>query len=369
MRSRGSSIATRDLRPVRDGALLPGTEVLRINGERSAHLLARMLPFAAADGHNDAKRVSELEVHGGSRFELFDVLLPLLLPGVEDSLRVELREPGRSGTMRTTLAPLTWKEHADAAETQETGVPWTLDLADSVFALLCMPTWAVYRSGANWDSLLNAMLDRVVASGRPALVVDLRGNVGGLDCGDPILQRVIASPLRVESEARKVRFRRTPAALDPALDTWDDSFRDQRAQTDSLPDAAGFYTLRGESETSRTLTPRQPAYRGRLFVLVGPENSSATFEFARRVQTARLGTLVGRPTGGNRRGIDGGEFFFLRLPHSRIEIDLPVIGYFPPRPEPDAGLMPDVPVARSRESIARDRDDELAAVRRILRGS
>ena len=65
-----------------------------------------------------------------------------------------------------------------------------------------------------------------------------------------------------------------------------------------------------------------PRYTGRVWVLVGADNSSATFEFAQVVQRNRLATLVGQPTGGNQRGINGGAFFFVRLPKSGIELDL-----------------------------------------------
>jgi hypothetical protein len=68
------------------------------------------------------------------------------------------------------------------------------------------------------------------------------------------------------------------------------------------------------------------------------------------------GKLVGRETGGNRRGINGGCFFFVRLPHSKIEFDLPLVGYFPVDRQPDAGLAPDIPVSDTAASIARQRD-------------
>jgi hypothetical protein len=88
-------------------------------------------------------------------------------------------------------------------------------------------------------------------------------------------------------------------------------------------------------------------------------NSSATFQFADLVQASKLGLLVGAPTGGNRRGINGGAFFFLRLPASGLEVDLPLIGTFPATPQPDAGLTPDVAVAETQEDIAQGRDTVL----------
>jgi C-terminal processing protease CtpA/Prc len=98
-----------------------------------------------------------------------------------------------------------------------------------------------------------------------------------------------------------------------------------------------------------------------VFVLIGAVNSSATFDFARAVRRAGVGTLVGQTTGGNLRGINGGAFFFLRLPNSRIEMDLPLVGQFPPTPQPDGGVAPDIAVPRTVEDVQRGVDAELAA--------
>jgi hypothetical protein len=85
------------------------------------------------------------------------------------------------------------------------------------------------------------------------------------------------------------------------------------------------------------------------------------------IQTHRLGTLIGQPTGGSQRGINGGAFFFVRLPHSGIEMDLPLIATFPPTPAPDAGLTPDILVKPTVSDIAADYDAALAAAIRMIR--
>jgi len=116
------------------------------------------------------------------------------------------------------------------------------------------------------------------------------------------------------------------------------------------------------------IQPAAPRYRGNVWVLVGPENSSATFEFALAVKQHNLATLVGRPTGGNQRGINGGAFYFLRLPNSGIEVDLPLIAQFPREPQPDAGIAPDVLVVPSVQDIAAGVDAELEAVLARIQG-
>ena len=97
-------------------------------------------------------------------------------------------------------------------------------------------------------------------------------------------------------------------------------------------------------------------------MLLGADNSSATFEFAAILRQNGVGTLVGRTTGGNQRGINGGAFFFLRLPASGLEIDLPLIGQFPVQAAADAGIAPDIAVPLRAADIAAGRDAELAAV-------
>jgi hypothetical protein len=71
-------------------------------------------------------------------------------------------------------------------------------------------------------------------------------------------------------------------------------------------------------------------------VLCDASNSSATFGFKQTCMDKVLATLVGQTAGGNRRGINGGAFVFLKLPASRLEVDLPLIASFPATPQPDA---------------------------------
>ena len=95
-------------------------------------------------------------------------------------------------------------------------------------------------------------------------------------------------------------------------------------------------------------------------ILTSAVNSSATFQFAQRAQRNGLAKLYGGTTGGNRRGINGGCFFFVRLPASGLEFDLPLVGYFPAGRQPDAGLAPDIAVAPTLADITNNRDPVLA---------
>lgn len=159
--------------------------------------------------------------------------------------------------------------------------------------VLTMGNWATYDSKWGWRGFIERSVDDAIAAGARGIVVDLRGNEGGEDCGDVLLERLIDREIDRAETARRVRYRRTPADLDPCLDTWDDSFR--RLGEAARDDGDGLLTL--PAEPSLGIRPRGRRFAGKLVVLVDAQCSSATFQFAQVVRAAGRGTIVGTPTG------------------------------------------------------------------------
>jgi hypothetical protein len=358
-----------------DDASLPrGTEILAINGVPIGTILDSLLPLARADGSNDAKRIAYLEVQGTERYHAFDVLYPLVFPLRSARFVLDVRVPGSTARRRVTVAPLT-------ATARRTGSRATEALADDAplwryaesddIGVLTMPTWALFNT--KWDATrwTDSVLEGIIARRVPDLVIDLRGNEGGVDAGNALLARLIDAPLRLPSYPRQVRYRRVPEALNPVLDTWDNSFRDWGPAAVATADPRFYRLTRWDdaADGSDVITPAGQRYRGRVWVLVGAANSSATFQFALAAQQSGVATLVGQPTGGNRRGINGGAFFFVRLPKTGLEVDLPLIAGFPTTEQPDAGVVPDILVTPTVADIASGADAELRAVRAAIAAS
>lgn len=334
------------------GQLPRGTIVQRVNGVPARDMLRRLLPYARADGHNDAKRVALLEVGGADSIEYFDVFHGLLFGAPAGGVYVlDVHRPdGRATRVEAPAIGLAERRAKRSIFDPAGDAPvWTWDTSRGRAAVLTMPSWALYDSKWDWRAWLRERLDSLGGRG---LVIDLRDNEGGQDCGDAILARLTDNGLPDGGVRRLVRFRTTPAALDPYLDTWDQSFR--RLGADAADLGNGFYRLAENGDWP--IAAERPRLTGRVAVLIGPTNSSATFQFAQRAQAAGVARLFGMPTGGNRRGINGGCFFFVRLPASGLEFDLPLIGAFPPGHPPDAGIAPDVRIAETAADIAVGRD-------------
>ncbi len=347
------------------GLFSPGDCIEAVDGNNTAELLAKLLPLARADGGNDAKRVSLMEMRGASRFETFDIHLPLVLP-LQGEARFDLSD-GRS--VRAPLLDLAARQSTLPEAESDDGVnPWTLTEVEPGVHRLIMPTWGVYDATYDWRAWLDGSLDAVVDAGSRALIVDLRGNEGGLDCGNEILARCIERDMPLARTQTFVSYRSAPEVLRPQLETWDKGFLDWGERASESAERPGFFKLAPRNpETDRVIKPAGRRFQGRLIVLCDASNSSATFNFAQLVKDHGLGTLVGEPTGGNRRGINGGAFCFLRLPASRIVVDLPLIASFPDTPQPDAAVEPDVYVAPSPNDIRLGRDRVLETALALLR--
>jgi hypothetical protein len=348
-----------------EAAFPPGTVITAIDGVPTGALLEQLIPLARADGGNDAKRVSLMEMRGDDRFETFDIHLPLILP-LRDRAVFD-----RAGMAPVAAGLLTLAERqaplAAVAQAAPDANPWTLDKGEDGIHRLTMPGWALYNSAFRWEAWLGRVMDDLSAEGARGLIVDLRGNEGGLDCGNVILSRLIERDLPVSRTQRYTRYRRVPDALRPHLNTWDSSFYDWGLAA-SGPDQDGIYRLTrlGDLIEGQVIRRRGRRYTGPVVVLCDSSNSSATFQFAAAVKDNGLATLVGEPTGGNRRGINGGAFFFLKLPASQIVVDLPIIAGFPATPQPDSGIDPDVPVATTAEDVRLGRDPQMQAATRLV---
>lgn len=343
-----------------------GTQVGAINGVPVRTMLHALLPYTRADGNNDAKRRNLLSLRTLDRYEFFDVFHGLVYgepPG--GVFRLDVKTPDGRISVVEVQALTTAERHAQLPQVADDAPRWNwrIDEANGL-AVLAMPSWALYNSKWDWQAWLIERLDSLAADdAAKGLVVDLRGNEGGLDCGNLLLERFLSAD-SVQPVRRLVRFQKTPPHLDGVLETWDNSFRDWGSKARRFDDR--FFALPAGETTVKAKGPRiaKP-----LVVLTDAANSSATFVFAQRIKASGAGKLVGEATGGNQRGINGGAFFFVRLPASGIEFDLPLIGTFPMQPAPDAGIEPDVKIDVAAVDIATGIDAQLERALALAKGS
>jgi hypothetical protein len=348
-----------------------GTEILAIGGVPVRRILDELVKLVKADGSNDAKRLHDLQVSGEGKYEPFDVYFPLLFPPRDGRFALSAVDPG-GRRLELSVAAIAREERqrrlAARGVSLATSVDdlWTFEMLNPRTAHLRIGSFATWEMKLDWRAFLERAFRDMAERKAENLILDVRENEGGSnDVLDALLRHLAWRPVRLEARRELLRYVKVPPEVAPYVKSWDDSFADR---TGTVRDAGdGFYTWAKEQEASRTIPLSNEAFRGKIYVLVGAANSSATFYLASAIKANVLGTLVGQTTGGNQRGTNGGQIFFLTLPNSGIEMDIPLVGTFYEGDRPDAGVEPDVVVPRTVRTLVRGVDAEMEAVRRLLR--
>lgn len=335
-----------------------GSEVLTIDGRTPADITALLMPYLRADGSSDGKRLAQLDdnANGGAMQRLF----PLLVPPSPAGWRLQLAD-GRTVNVAPTTAAA--REQAlRAAGWAPADNTWQLRV-DGPVAVLTLPTFAFWRGGFDGAAFLDRSFADLRSRGIRQLILDLRDNEGGDDSlGRQLLAHLLPAPYTQPGSQRVSAYERAPYVLARYLDTWDFGFFDRTGQVERM---AGRGWRMPEAAPRLIARVAQP-FQGRVVALVGPQNSSAGYLLARDLKASGAALLMGEATGGNLRGLNGGQLAWLTLPASGVAVDIPLVANVVPGNPPDAGVQPDVIVAPRWADVAAGVDTVMEAARRRL---
>ena len=352
-----------------------GLEVTAINGKPWQEILAELLPLIGADGTNVGQQLVNLQLLGISKFEAFDMCFPILFPPHNNKYTLDLMNINTQKKETIIVSAMSRKERIkvikakfpEAIPTSEKEL-WQFKIIDKQTALLTLHTFSTWNFKMDWKAFIKNAFTILEEQNIPNLIIDIRYNSGGNDAvGLELFKHIAKHPISIPARKDLYRFTQFPENVKPHIGTWDNWFENGGIQK-LKPIEKGFYAMNGEITKEQQSNLYKKPYNGKVYLLVSPYNSSATYYLAAGAKRMHLATLVGQETGGNQKGINGGQIYFLNLPNSKIELDIPIAGVFPLDEQPDRGYLPDLMVTPKVENVMDGVDTELETVLKLIRG-
>lgn len=350
-----------------------GMEILAINGRPWQDIFQAIMPLMRSDGANDGQRIVNMQLLGVDRFEPFDMYFPILFPPQNNQYNLEIVDLITQKKENLNVQAMSRKERTQQIKALfPTAIPssekdlWQFKVLDKHSALLTLHTFAIWNFQMDWKAYIKDVFDQLKQQQIPNLIIDIRYNGGGMDMvGLELFKYISKESVTIPTRKELFRFNEFPPSVKPYMSSWDNWF-DKGIKKLKLIEP-GYYAMNGKISKEQTFKPYKDTYAGKVYLLVSPYNSSATYYLAGTAKRQQLATLVGQETGGNLKGINGGQIYFLKLPNSKIELDVPIGGVFPLTEQPDRGYIPDVLVKPTPQDVANGIDSELSATLALIK--
>ena len=354
------------------GALQPGTEIAEIDGRPVGVILDGLLPYTSGDGlGTDALRLARLGVPAGAFDWLarssFDAFYPLAYPDAPQRATLVVRRPGTAEWTSAVVGRLTRAEREERADAAGASVPtgeasWSARMVGPEAALVRLGTFATWGFKTPTDTLLADIFRDLKRRGIGRLILDVRGVPGGNLGALSVARYLTTGPVACLGDATVIADREPDPSFFPYLEAYGggDGWKTPLPDAAVEPLADGRYRLLAGPPCATPPVPAE-AFGGPVAVLADEWNESATFTLLRVVREQALGTIVGRPAGGNLRGLTAGIVLRLRLPRTGLVVTLPLLSSVPEGAPTDGPLVPDVVVEWTAEDVAAGRDPDVEA--------
>jgi hypothetical protein len=332
-----------------DRTIAPGMEIVSINGRTATSILSTLWPKVSGDGfietgrrHRLAQEFARLHWLYVEQRDTYTIVardatgreLSASVPGVRDRERGLAANPVNAAIL----------EGISALDAPPGRV--ALDfLDDGSIARLRVRAFDGQTFVATLDSVFLALRERGTAS----LILDLRGNGGGVDeYGARLVAYFADRPFRYFD-----RIHVTTIA--PSFATWlPRTFDAMKSGTVADP-AGGFLVTPALHSGVGEHEPALPGFRGRLVVLIDGGSFSTTTDVAAQLRSSNRAVFIGEETAGTYEGNTSGLNALIVLPNSKLRLRVMMYGYWNAvTPVPGGrGVIPDhVAPLRIAELIA-----------------
>lgn len=342
-----------------------GAQIISMNGRLISNFLEEFFSIFPSDGSNMTHKYRMLS---SSRYltRYF-----YILNGYSESYRVEYIPLGESVSKTATLKGLVFDELLDIREKRypklATELPAEFKSSEG-YAYLRINTFDKERledKKIDFSKFLSASFQSLQSSHVDNLILDLRYNGGGTDeYGKMLFSYFINHDF---DYYESLRIKKDTYAFFKYTNRPDMKAPKEMFKVNS---EGSFDAIQHPNFGKQK--PSMPTYSGSIYVLINGSCFSTTSEFLSMLHFHTKAIFIGEESGGGYYGNCSGPSPDLKLPHSKVRVEIPLMDYrmaVKDYPYIDRGLIPDHIIVNSIKETISGTDSELECAKGLIKNS
>ncbi|MFK7972613.1 MAG: S41 family peptidase [Bacteroidia bacterium] len=342
-------------------ALKKGMRIVSINNVAMEDAFQKLASLIATDGFNTT---SQYRWMGGLNFSL----LYRLVYGASQNFTLEVVERGTSETKTIQIPAVKFTTFKSKTAKYQS---WKFDYTKFLFkqindsvAYLSIPSFSAGE--IDYEAFYKKQFHAIDSLNIKHLIIDIQANTGGEEGNENLLFSYLT-----EKRIRKyTRATMLPGPFQKRLNH--KSIKaDKWAMKDSLAER-GEYTLYSDYYSDLGYLPPklEHIYKHKVYVLISGLTFSGGAEFASMIKMTDRGIFIGQETGGTYDGNVSSFNETVKLPHTKIKINIPIVHYqMHVKPsEIGRGIIPGHHVPQTWADYLNKKNTKLEYVLRLIAG-